>query len=354
MTTELATLSNLRDGRAALERARETGEIREIKRIQDIATAAKRFAEAQQMSEDAKRYASEMELDAKRYLGEALAKQPKNPGGRPVETGQPSGPVLPPPSLAELGVTKNQSSEAQKLASIPEEDYEQFKASARSDTLNTKRALRVAREKESERRRDEMADVVSLPAGVEIRHGDLRTTLDDLAGQVDAIITDPPYPIEYLDEFDALGEIAAVLLKPGGLLVVMVGQTHLPKYLERLCEYVPYRWTGAYLTDGPATRIHGRSVGTKWKPLLIFGGERFITQDVFASSADDKEHHHWGQSESGMADIVGRLTEPGELVVDPFLGGGTTAVVCQALGRRFVGCDVDRVAVDEARVRLAA
>jgi DNA modification methylase len=55
-----------------------------------------------------------------------------------------------------------------------------------------------------------------------------------------------------------------------------------------------------------------------------------------------------------MADIVERLTEPGALVVDPFLGGGTTAVVCEALGRRFVGCAVDAAAITAARERLAA
>lgn len=348
-------LRNLRDGRAALERARDLGEIRELKRIGDLAAAARRFAEAQGMSEDAKRFASELDLDAKRYLGEVLAKQPKNEGGRPEKTPSPREGVLPPPSLKELGVTHKQSHEAQKLWAIPEKEYEAFKASAKSDTLNTKRALRVAREKDAERRRNEpSADVIVLPSGVDIRHGDLRTALDDLAGTVDAIITDPPYPAEFLDEFDALSATAARLLKPTGVLAAMVGQTHLPAYITRLSQHLTYRWCAAYLTDGPATRIHGRKVGTKWKPVLIYGGDRFLTQDVFTSGGDDKQHHHWGQSESGIADLVERLTEPGDLVVDPFLGGGTTAIVCRDLGRRFVGCDIDQAAVRTVQERLAA
>lgn len=216
-----------------------------------------------------------------------------------------------------------------------------------------KRLERINREEKADEARQLGIAPVTASDDVEIRHGDLRECLDDLAGQVDAIVTDPPYPAEYLDEFDALGVLASRLLKPTGLLIVMVGQTHLPAYLERLGAHLEYRWCGAYLTEGPATRIHGRKVGTKWKPLLIYGGETFITQDVFASEADDKEHHDWGQSESGMADIVERLTATGDLIVDPFLGGGTTAMVCRGLGRRFVGCDVDAAAVHSARERLA-
>ena len=77
----MSELVHLRDGRAALERARATGEVRELKQIADLASAARRFAEAQGLAEESKRYAAELELDAKRYLSEVLAKQEKHPGG---------------------------------------------------------------------------------------------------------------------------------------------------------------------------------------------------------------------------------------------------------------------------------
>jgi len=53
-----------------------------------------------------------------------------------------------------------------------------------------------------------------------------------------------------------------------------------------------------------------------------------------------------------MADLVERLTKPGQLVCDPFLGGGTTALVALALGRRFIGCDIDAAAIAIARRRV--
>ena len=54
-----------------------------------------------------------------------------------------------------------------------------------------------------------------------------------------------------------------------------------------------------------------------------------------------------------MLDIVEYLTEPGDLVVDPFCGAGTTGVACTRLHRRFVGCDVDADSVAIARERIA-
>jgi DNA methylase len=46
-----------------------------------------------------------------------------------------------------------------------------------------------------------------------------------------------------------------------------------------------------------------------------------------------------------------KASEPGDLVVDPFLGSGTTAA-CKQLGRRFTGCDIDPAAVATARERV--
>jgi methylase of polypeptide subunit release factors len=230
----------------------------------------------------------------------------------------------------------------------------------REDTLERasvnwliERLARIEREEEAERRRREPLEPVESEDGITTIHGDFREVLGEL-DPVDAIITDAPYPAEYLPLYDDLGEHALRLLKPGGLAAVMVGQAHLPEYVARLGRFLPWRWCGAYLTDGSATRIQGRKVGTKWKPLLIFGGGRAIVQDVFSSAAGDKRHHDWGQSESGMADIVDRLTRPGDLVLDPFLGAGTTAIACRDLGRRFVGCDIDAAAVATARKRLGA
>jgi site-specific DNA-methyltransferase (adenine-specific) len=196
---------------------------------------------------------------------------------------------------------------------------------------------------------------------VDIRHGDFREVLADIPdGTVDAIITDPPYPGEFVGLFGDLSELAARTLKHSGVLAVMCGQYYLPEYITLLSSAMRYRWCGAYIAQGPRTRVHAAKVGTGWKPILVFqrhgitGDDlAFILDDLFDSAGDDKRHHHWGQSESGTGELVERLTQPGALVVDPFLGGGTTAVVCRDLGRRFIGCDIDAAHAATSRERLA-
>lgn len=52
--------------------------------------------------------------------------------------------------------------------------------------------------------------------------------------------------------------------------------------------------------------------------------------------------------------IILASSNPGDLVADFFCGSGTTAVVAQRLGRRWIACDEQRLAVDTARARLSA
>jgi adenine-specific DNA-methyltransferase len=47
-------------------------------------------------------------------------------------------------------------------------------------------------------------------------------------------------------------------------------------------------------------------------------------------------------------------TDPGDLVLDPTCGSGTTAYVAEQWGRRWITCDTSRVALALARTRLMA
>ena len=173
---------------------------------------------------------------------------------------------------------------------------------------------------------------------------------------IDAIITDPPYPREYLPLYGDLAKTAALVLKTGGSLVVMVGQSYLPEILALMTPHLTYRWTFAYMTPGPSTVIWQRHINSNWKPLLVFAKPPIGDEwrgDVLSSDRRDKDYHDWGQSEGGMAQIIERFTQLGDLVLDPCMGAGTTGIAALRLGRRFIGVEIDADTFAVAKRRLA-
>jgi site-specific DNA-methyltransferase (adenine-specific) len=223
----------------------------------------------------------------------------------------------------------------------------------------SQKALRRHVRQDRERVTAALADLVDTGSNRhELFHSSLVKALDREAGLFDWIVTDPPYGREYLDVYSDLGRVAAHALKEGGSLLCMTGQSYLPEVLARLCEHLSYHWTLAYLTPGgQAVQIFPRRVNTFWKPVLWLTKADYQGDwigDVTRSSPNDndKRFHDWGQSESGMADLMSRFVKPGDWVMDPFMGGGTTGAVAMALGAYFVGYDDDDAAFNEAVVRL--
>lgn len=53
-----------------------------------------------------------------------------------------------------------------------------------------------------------------------------------------------------------------------------------------------------------------------------------------------------------MAELIGRLTMPGELVIDPFCGTGASGVAAVHLGRRWLGIELDPTFAATARKRI--
>lgn len=57
---------------------------------------------------------------------------------------------------------------------------------------------------------------------------------------------------------------------------------------------------------------------------------------------------------SQLRPLIVELTEPGDVVFDPFAGWGTTLVACSVEGRRGTGLEIDASRVEQARKRLEA
>lgn len=174
--------------------------------------------------------------------------------------------------------------------------------------------------------------------------GDCMEVLPTL-GKVDVVITDPPYPAEFIDTVKAALAASALCLREGGSLVAMLGQSYLAEFIASPPEGCRYHWTACYLMlGGQSSQLWTRRVNSFWKPLLWFVRGDYSGKwigDVCKSPGNDKEHHHWGQSVGGMTTIIDRFSEPGEAILDPFMGAATTGVACVKYGRKFTGIELD-------------
>lgn len=194
---------------------------------------------------------------------------------------------------------------------------------------------------------------------IKLYHGDILEICNQLEPEsIDFIITDPPYGKEHLDLYDKLGESAARVLKKNGSLIAMSGQSYLPETMNRLNKHLTYNWMVAYLTPGgQAVQLWQRKVNTFWKPLLWYVKDEYQGKwlgDVTRSNVNDNDKRFmgWQQSESGMADIIERFTEPEDIILDPFMGSGTTGWVALSLNRQFIGIEIKEEMFKIAHERL--
>ena len=182
---------------------------------------------------------------------------------------------------------------------------------------------------------------------VDIRDGDFRDVLGDIEpGSVTLVLTDPPYPAEYLPLWSDLAKFSNQALVDGGSLVAYCGQSILPQAIERLSEHLRYWWTLALLNSAGSQMIPGKFVSAGWKPLLWYVKDhrlnRAMVPDRINGSPPRKttptgDDGTWAQGVKELESIISALTAPGDLIVDPFAGSGTTGVAATRFGRRFLG-----------------
>lgn len=118
---------------AKLDQAtRMLAEVRDVssaKSAMDLASAAEHYARKAKLGQDAVNYAAGVKLDAERMLGQYLKQTPDAPkGGDTRGNGTKSVPLDAAPSLADLGISKKLSAEAQRLADIPDDTFAKVKA----------------------------------------------------------------------------------------------------------------------------------------------------------------------------------------------------------------------------------
>lgn len=181
--------------------------------------------------------------------------------------------------------------------------------------------------------------------------------LPEMAGikpnSIKLIITDPEYFKEKLWQYAELSTFAAKYLQEGGFLVCFMPNIYVPEAATGMCkslEWVtsapviygkglPYGMQKARIGSHPGSKVaHCHvMVGVASK-----GKGKFprLLQDIFHSPGNPLEHYKWEKPVEEMAYFIEKLTNPGELVVDPMFGSGTAAIACHQLGRAFIGGDI--------------
>jgi modification methylase len=84
-----------------------------------------------------------------------------------------------------------------------------------------------------------------------------------------------------------------------------------------------------------------------WLFPICSGGERL-------KGEDGKKVHPTQKPEPLLARVIMASTRPGDIILDPFFGTGTTGAVAKRLGRNFVGIEREQDYIDAASARIEA
>jgi site-specific DNA-methyltransferase (adenine-specific) len=206
---------------------------------------------------------------------------------------------------------------------------------------------------------------------VTIYHGDCRDVLPCL-GPVDAVVTDPPYGVEferkatkhriraatgYMVEADTPGYVESVVvpvivaLRAGvGRMVVTPGIRNVFRYPE---------------PDALGTIFYPSGAGLgKWgftcsQPILYYGKCPYLATgqghrpDSFSTVQPSEDNGHpCPKPLKTMHWLVTKESLPGETVLDPFMGSGTTLRAAKNLGRRAIGIEIEERYCEIAAERM--
>ncbi len=221
---------------------------------------------------------------------------------------------------------------------------------------------------------------MTLPApyydhgGITIYHGDCREILPEL-GKVDLVLTDPPYGIglradihkgrpatnylhkgSYLSYEDTEENLERIVvpaiiraLSIARRCAIFCAQTHIGKFPQYSA------LGGIYLPSGCGRTPRGFN---NFQPILLYGLSPTIGDGckptVFTSTdkATFTTVHPCPKPERWMHFVIKMGSFPNELILDPFMGSGTTLRAAKDLGRRAIGVEIEERYCEIAAKRL--
>jgi hypothetical protein len=226
-------------------------------------------------------------------------------------------------------------------------------------------------------------------SGVTIYHGDCREVLPTI-GQVEHVITDPPYSILVVNTSkgappNTIGRSSRRDLGYPGVndeLRQVLG-VHIARLVRRwaivFCDAESlFAWrcsleeaglrhirSGAWVSPACTPQFSGDRPGTGWEACEIAhakgrsrwnGGGRpaawVINRPLNGSNERAEAGHPTPKPSALLQVIVSDFSDPGETILDPFSGSGTTLVAAKRLGRKAIGIELEEKYAEIAAKRL--
>lgn len=220
---------------------------------------------------------------------------------------------------------------------------------------------RVARNAAGAHEGADLSDGDAEGDGWKLLLGDFRERLLDLPdGSVNLIVTDPPYPAEYLPLWDDLGREASRLLTKGGVLLARCGHLFLPDVLASLAAHLRFGWLYAEPLPGSNVRFLGRHVAVSFQPWVAFSNGDWPSStldwhpDLLSASPRTKARYVWEQKPTIAAELIATFAAPGHDVLDPFAGSGAYGEAALGVGCRWLGVEVDPAGHAQAAARMTS
>lgn len=214
--------------------------------------------------------------------------------------------------------------------------------------------------------------------------GDARDLLPTVnRAEVSLVLTDPPYNIgfrgydvwhdalpddEYIEMLCALQEYRKVVViqYPEEMMRLVVPALGPPNHVSAWCynSNIPrrFRLINYYGVVPDYSRLYQpykNQQDKRVRELLGAGSpganlyEWWDDIQLVKNVSTEKGDHPCPVPERLMERIILLTTDPGDTVLDPFVGEGTTAVAAKKTGRNFIGFDISPAYVEAARKRVA-
>jgi len=214
--------------------------------------------------------------------------------------------------------------------------------------------------------------------------GDCFDIVPALGLKADHVLTDPPYAERTHKKAKTNHAKPGALAEAGGADLLDFPAWSAERFGEflDLCANACARWTvmtcdhfhaaralehpafirlGAWVKLGPMPQITGDRPGQGHEAVIVLHGEGRKRWNggggpgVWVFAPVKRGERFPTQKPPALINaLIGDFTDPGDLILDPCMGSGTTGACAIAAGRRFIGIEARPAAFDWACERLAA